>query len=112
MTLDEVCEAIQQDSQLPVMSAIQKGRWHEADLSDFSTFKEELIVTLGVILHDHQLITPASLCQTVIDIAHQSHQGIIKTKQLIQGQAWFPGIDKKVEETVKSCILCQTSYPG
>ena len=53
MMLDEVHEATQ-DSQLQkVMSAIQTGRWHEADLSYFSKFKEDIIVTHGVNLCDH-----------------------------------------------------------
>ena len=54
MTLDETREVTQQDSQLQkVMSAIEMGRWRDTDPSDFSKFKEELIVTHGVILRDH-----------------------------------------------------------
>ena len=36
----------------------------------------------------------------------------MKTKQCIREKVWFPGIDKQVEEIVKSCIPCQASYPG
>lgn len=75
-------------------------------------FRDELSVTNGVILRDHRLIIPASLQQKVITIAHQAHQGIVKTKQLIREKVWFPGIDKQVEEAVKSCIPCMSSYPG
>ena len=111
MMLDEVHEATQQGSQLQkVVSAIQTGRWHEANLSKLSYFKEELIVTHDVILHDLQLVIPVRLHKRVVDIPYQLHQGTVKTKQLIQEKAWFPGIDKKVKETVKFCIPCQTSY--
>ena len=47
-----------------------------------------------------------------IEIAHASHQGIVKTKQLIREKVWFPGIDKKVEQAVKSCIPCLACVPS
>ena len=68
--------------------------------------------TMDFVLRGHRLILPQSLQNQAIDIAHQSHQGIVKTKQLIREQNWFPGIDKLVENAVKSCILCQASYKG
>ena len=66
-----------------------------------------------VILRDHRIVVPPSLRQKVVDIAHRrpTHQGIVKTKQLIREKVWFPGIDKVVTETVKKCIPYQDSYP-
>ena len=111
--LDEVCTATQQDPTLQkLMTTIQTGRWHESDQSDFTNFKDEPSVADGVILRDHRLVIPKVLHRKVIDIAHQSHQGIVKTKQLIREKVWFPGIDKQVEEVVRSCIPCQASYTG
>lgn len=112
MSLEEVRIETQRDLSLQkLMLAIQSGRWHDSDLSCYSPFRDELSVTDGVILRDHRLIIPSSLRQRTIDIAHHTHQGIVKTKQLIREKVWFPGIDKMVEETVKSCIPCQASNP-
>ena len=95
------------------MTAIQTGKWwDEPDLSRFSKFKEEFAIYDGVILRRHRLVIPSQLQNRVIDIAHHTHQGIVKTKQLIREKVWFPGIDKMVEETVRACIPCQASYPG
>ena len=111
--LDEVRTATQHDPILQkLMTTIQTGRWHESDQSDFTNFRDELSVVDGVILRDHRLVIPKVLHRKVIDIAHQSHQGIVKTKQLIREKAWFPGIDEQVEEVVRSCIQCQASYTG
>ena len=66
----------------------------------------------GLVLRGHRLILPQSLQNQAIDIAHQSHPGKVKTKQLIREKIWFPGIDKLVENVVKSCITCQASYKG
>ena len=35
---------------------------------------------------------------------------MVKTKQLIRQKIWFPGIDKRVEETIAKCIPCQTTH--
>ena len=96
-----------------VMTAIQTGKWwDEPDLSPFSKFKEEFAIYDGVVLRGHRLVIPSQLQNRVIDIAHHTHQGIVKTKQLIREKVWFPGIDKMVEETVRACIPCQAPYPG
>ena len=113
MTQDEVREATQKDGLLnKVMKAIQTGDWNDKEISEYERFKEELSVYKGLILRDHRLIIPSELQRKVIEIAHLSHQGIVKTKQCIREKVWFPGIDKQVEQIVKSCIPCQASYPG
>ena len=112
LTLTEVQEATKKDIQLQcVMKAIQTGVWTD-DLSEFKRFRDELSVFDGLILRAHRLVIPNELRRRVINIAHQSHQGIVKTKQLLREKVWFPGIDKLVEATVKSCIPCQASYQG
>lgn len=81
-------------------------------MSDFRKIRDELSIYDGVILRGHRLVIPSPLYKNVIQIAHGSHKGIVKRKQLIREKVWFPGIDKMVEETVKTCIACQGSYPG
>ena len=52
---------------------------------------------------------PASLQNQEIEIAHEGHQGVVKTKQLLITKVWFPGIDKLAEAAVGSCIACQVT---
>jgi transposase InsO family protein len=54
-------------------------------------------------------VIPQKLRQQIIDIAHEGHQGIVKTKQLLRQKVWFPGIDAMVESTVTKCLACQTT---
>lgn len=114
LTLDEVrastlkCPTLQN-----VMSAIQSGDWwRDPSLIPYIRFRDEFSIHDGVVLRDHRLVIPPALHERVVHIAHQSHQGIVKTKQLIREKVWFPAIDKMVEDAVKSCIPCQASYPG
>jgi hypothetical protein len=114
MSLDEVRESTSGSKILQkVMIAIQTGRWwSDPDLNEFVRFRNEYSIYDGVILRDHRLVIPEPLHDRVVDIAHHTHQGIVKTKQLIREKVWFPGIDKMVEEAVRACIPCQASNPG
>ena len=42
-----------------------------------------------------------------MNIAHASHQGIVKTKALLRETVWFPGIEKNAEKVVQNCLPCQ-----
>ena len=41
-----------------------------------------------------RLVMPFTLQTRVIDLAHEGHQGLVKSKQLMRTKVWFPGIDK------------------
>ena len=43
----------------------------------------------------------------VIEICHEGHMGIVKTKQLLRSKVWFPGIDRHVENLVADCLPSQ-----
>ena len=47
-----------------------------------------------------------------INIAHQGHQGLVKTKKLLRTTIWFPGIDELTENIIKHCIACQATGPA
>ena len=83
------------------------GTTHSCQI--FLHSKEELFVINGLTLQGDRLVIHSKLRKRTIDISHHSHQGIVKTKQLIMEKVWFPGIDKQVEVTVHSCIPWQAS---
>ena len=66
-------------------------------LKPYKHLKEELTIVDGLVLRGDRLVIPEKLQQTVVDIVHSSHQGIVKTKALLRETLWFPGMDRKVE---------------
>ena len=52
---------------------------------------------------------PNALQQKVVQLAHEGHQGIVKTKQLIHSTMWFPGIDAAIQEAEERCLPCQAA---
>lgn len=47
-------------------------------------------------------------CQ-VVNLAHESHRGIVATKKKLREKIWFPGLDHLVEDTIATCHLCQVT---
>jgi hypothetical protein len=81
------------------------------DIELFSAFNQILtelsITTDGVIIRDHRVVIPQSLQQRVIILAHEGHQGLVKTKELLRSKVWFPGIDSMVAKSIQNCYACQ-----
>lgn len=66
----------------------------------------------SIILKANKIIIPTSLPKRVSNLAHESHQEIAKTKQLLRQKVWWPSIDIDVMNTIKTCHACQvTSVP-
>jgi hypothetical protein len=49
--------------------------------------------------------------QRVIEIAHEGHQGVTKTKKLLRTKVWFPKLDSMVEKYIDSCVACRINHP-
>ncbi|CAB3979525.1 Retrovirus-related Pol poly from transposon [Paramuricea clavata] len=69
--------------------------------------KELTSTTHGVILRGTRIVIPAALQQRAIDIAHETHLGIEKTKSLILENIWFPQTDNQVKKKIAKCTTCQ-----
>jgi hypothetical protein len=57
-------------------------------------------------------VLPESHRLKAIQIAHEGHQGLVKTKQLLREKVWYPGIDKLAKHTVDTCLLYQANGPN
>ena len=82
-----------------------------SELSRYKQVKEQLTCTHTVLLKSDRLVVPAALQERIVDIAHEGHMGIVKTKALLREKVWFPCMDKMVETKVKACLPCQVVTP-
>ncbi len=100
MTLDEIIKAANSDSTLKgVRAAIRLKRWDSPVVQSFKSIKDELTVTThGVILRGTRIVIPKSLQQKAVDIAHEAHLGVEKTKSLVREKIWFLQIDVMVKK--------------
>ena len=123
LTTTEIKAATSTDSALQLtITAIQTDRWkqalHKAKATDHATVETlfrvctELTVNEdnNLLLRRTRLVIPTTLQDRVLNIAHHGHRGVVRTKQLIRENVWFPGVDAKVERLVTKCLPCQAKY--
>ncbi|KAK3721659.1 hypothetical protein QZH41_003681 [Actinostola sp. cb2023] len=123
--LQDIASATEQDPTLQaVMKAVRSVNCHEPSTHpgvNTSTYKaiervkDELTIcsSSNVLLRSRgtRIVIPETLQLRVVNLTHEGHQGIVKTKSLLREKVWFAGIDPLVEETVKSCLACQAATP-
>ena len=108
---DEVLEKTLADPCLIQLSKmIKSGNFNpdsNAKVRKFSKiFKELTLTSKGYILRDQRLVLPESMYIDVIKLAHEGHQGLRKTKELLRSKVWFPNMDSLTKEYYDQCS-CQ-----
>ena len=111
MTLSQIQEATTSDSTLQYLIMLMRSnKWDSIsnitgvnvnveELKLFSKLRNELTVNdaSNLLLRDTRIVLPSSLRNTAIQIAHEGHQGLVKTKRLLRTKVWFPHIDRMVQ---------------
>ena len=126
ISVKEVKQQTKDDATLQaVIKCIHDGKWHETrNMTDpninkqerniFHSVRHELTASRDndLVLKSTRIVMPTSLRKRAIDLAHEGHQGLTKTKQLIREKIWFPFIDGTVKHIIDSCIPCQSTTPA
>ena len=123
INIHEIIAATRQDPTLQaVTKAMGKGDWFQfskepcIDTDVYKVMekvKHELTLstTHGIILKGTRIVMPTTLQQRVIDLSHEGHQGIVKTKKLLREKVWFHRMNNMVEKKTSSCGACQIATP-
>ena len=110
MTLEEIKQETKEDVELQaIIKAVETDQWNSPEVQPYKKLNDELSVYNGLVLRRNRIVIPVSLRSKAVDLAHQGHQGIVKTKQLIRDKVSFPGIDKMAEQKVQNCLSCQAA---
>jgi flagellar biosynthesis protein FlhB len=111
---EELKKNVEEDPTLQRLSeCIEKGRMgNSADIIAYRQFFSELTLVDGLIMRGERIVIPEKLQKHMIQIAHEGHQGIVRTKQMLQAHVCFPGINAAVEKYVCKCIGCEATTPS
>ena len=71
--------------------------------------RQEVSVDRGCLFRGSRLIIPIDCQEQVLSELHVGHQGIVKMKGLARSHVWWPGMDKQIENLVRSCQACQST---
>ena len=108
LTPTEIEKASDSDSELQCLQEyIKNGNWNDCKLLQYLGVKDELCSYGRLVLRGSRIVIPKSLRQSVLEQAHEGHQGIVKTKTRLRTKVWWPKIDYDAEKMCRSCHGCQ-----
>ena len=108
LTIQEIEQASAEDETFNfVRQSIQSQDWSSKEVKQYSFVQNELTSLGQLILRGPRLVIPAKLRKTVTQLAHEGHQGIVRTKQRLRTKVWWPGLEKDAEKLCKKCHACQ-----
>ena len=111
----ELTDAVASDPVLVKLSEQLTRRWPSRigdvppELRPFFRCRDELSLMGGLIFKGERVVIPECLRARLVSLAHESHPGIIRTKQRLRAVYWWPGLDAAVETAVKECDACALS---
>ncbi|UYV70088.1 hypothetical protein LAZ67_7001756 [Cordylochernes scorpioides] len=89
----------------------QKGSSSKVFLKYICNILEELSVYDNLILKGKRIVIPTDLRRNILDLAHETHQGIARTKQILREKYYWPNMDKDIERRIKNCYICEVNQP-
>lgn len=89
-----------------VIRAINGEKNWDAETKGFTHLRDEMRYIDGVVMRDARIVIPEKLQRSVIATAHRAHPGMSITKNQLRRSVWWPGMDRAVEDFIKSCLVC------
>ncbi|MCG8431885.1 MAG: hypothetical protein MJA29_12015, partial [Candidatus Omnitrophica bacterium] len=117
LTLNELKEASEKDPVIEKLrDVICDGHdWPKKglppELEPFYRFRQELSVFGHLVLRGSRVVVPACLRKRVLEIAHETHPGIVRTKSFLRMRFFWPNMDLEVENLVGNCSDCILNQP-
>lgn len=56
-----------------------------------------------------RVVVPRSLRQQVLELLHEGHWGLVRTKQLARRHCYWEGMSEDIKNLVRGCEPCQTN---
>ncbi|UYV64864.1 hypothetical protein LAZ67_3002201, partial [Cordylochernes scorpioides] len=110
LSLKEIKVCTEQDPLFQKLKEmVQKGVWPyplNEEFKCFYKFKDELSIFDNLILKGSRILLPSKLIKRVLRIAHETHQGMTRTKQLLREKYFWINMDFDIENLIRNCPIC------
>lgn len=108
LTNKQVGDETTKDKELQaVVSCIGKSERWPVEISKYQAFQSNLYTQGDIVMKDEKMVLPAKLRERALRLAHRSHPGMSTMKNILRQGLWWPGMDREIENFVKSCPECQ-----
>ena len=76
-------------------------------LLPYFPMRDDLVYCDGLLFRDNRIVVPNKMRKQMVNKIHESHQGIVKSKQRARTILFWPGMNGDIEDAVSSCVACQ-----
>ena len=113
ISIEEMKQAVKEVSAMQkLLQCIKRGQMGSAeDIKGYKNVFQELTLVDELIMRGERMVVPKKLQKRMIQMAHEGHQGVVRTKQMLCAHVWFPGIDAAVKNYTDKCLGCQATTP-
>lgn len=77
-----------------------------ANMQPYYNRRAELYEELGCVMWGHRLVIPEKCKDRVLQLLHEPHMGIVKSKAMARSYVWWAGVDEAVERVCRGCAVC------
>ena len=109
--LEEIRKHQEEDQVLQQIVKYCQSGWPEQydmpeSLKPYFSVAAELTVKKGLRMRGSLVVIPASLHASILSKLHDGHQGVTKCQERAKYSVWWPGLSKRLEDTMNSCQEC------
>ena len=94
-----------------VRHAITSGDWSKLQGTMYKAVRDELWIMGQLVMRGNKVVMPEKLWNQTIQLAHEGHQGMVRTKSRLREKVWWPNLDKQVEKLITACYPYQLVGP-
>lgn len=110
--LDKILLQTEQDLTLRKLKEYHKNGWPSCKqhcdnlVLPYWNIRDEIHVINNLLFKNNSVIIPWSMRSEILNILHEGHQGIEKTKSLARSTVYWPNINQEIENKIKQCESC------
>ena len=68
--------------------------------------RSQLAVSDGIVYKGLRIVVPPTMQKDMLKLIHQSHLGIVKSKQRAREVLYWPGMSAEIEDMIRNCCKC------
>ncbi|XP_030755156.1 uncharacterized protein K02A2.6-like [Sitophilus oryzae] len=110
-------KAIQHDSDLSKLIEYIKNGWPKYfkmipnSLRPYWQYQNDITLSNNLLLLKDRLIVPRTLIQDMLDLLHETHFGMTKTKQRAKEMLYWVNMNAEIEKLIRNCQICERYSP-
>ena len=107
----KLAAATTEDAELQAVKQLMATGWPERKYvpllaAPYWEIRDELSTYDNIVYRGNRICIPRRLRPHMLQTAHASHMGIVKTKQLMRDILYWPGVNKEIEALISKCPSC------